>query len=59
MYKPDGWRKAAAKHRELSQVLCDDRDGGGGGGGRGTQEEGTCITMADACCCIAETNITL
>ena len=46
-------------YRELSSVLCDDREGGIGGG-RGVQDGGdVCILRADSHCPTAETNTAL
>ena len=56
--------------QKLGSMLCDDLDGWDGGwegGLRGRDiyviiyilSEGGCIHIADSCCCIAKTNITL
>ena len=63
MCKTESWWEAAAWHRELSLVLCDDLDRwecGGEGGGREAQE-GWDIFMqiVDSHCYTAETNTTL
>ena len=56
--------KLNVKHRELSSVLCDDREGWDGlwglAGGRKAREGGDiCVCIADSLCCTAETNPTL
>ena len=61
--KTESWWEAAAWHRELSLVLCDDLyrwECGGEGGGKEAQE-GWDIFMqiVDSHCCTAETNTTL
>ena len=49
------------KYRELKPLFCDNlEEWDGVWGEREAQEEGnSCIFMADSCCCVAETNITL
>ena len=43
--------------RELKSVLCDNTEGWHGvGGGREAQGEDICMSMADSCLCMAETN---
>ena len=56
MYKTDTLQEAAARHRELSSVLCDDLEGWGGGRWEGVQEGGYIhILIADSRFCTAET----
>ena len=55
MCETDSPWEAAGEHRELSSVLCDDRDGWQGGAGR----RDVCVLIADSGCCTAETNTTL
>ena len=60
MCKIDGQWEAAVEHRELSSVLCGDLEGWDLRAGREVQEGGDiCIHIADAQCCMAESNATL
>ena len=57
LYTDESQWEAAAYHRELSLVLCDDLDGLGE---REAQEGGdVCILTADSSCCIPKTNNTV
>ena len=60
--KIDSWWEAAAQHREISSMLCNDLEGWDREGGRETQERGygdTCMHMDDSLCYTAETNAAL
>ena len=62
--KIDSYWEAAAQHREINSVLCDDlegwdREGGREGYARGRGYGDTCIRIADSLCYTVETNTTL
>ena len=55
-----GWWEAAAQHREIGSVLCDDLEGQDREEGREAQEGGDmCMHMADSFCYATETNAVL
>ena len=62
--KVDSWGEAAARHRDISSVLCDSLEGWDGESGREGDARGKtygniCICIADSLCYKAETNTPL
>ena len=57
----DSWWEPGIKHRKLSSVLCDDRDGWDGGL-RGREAQGVrviCVHRADSLCDTTGTDMAL